>query len=158
MFRLTQNYQGKCCQTVAQRLGAGRFLVVILGLFAGCGLENRLIFHPTTEILRTPRDVGLHYRDLYFTTADDVRLNGWFIPHPQASATMVWFHGNAGNIGDRVNNIKLLHDRTGIGIFIFDYRGYGRSEGSSRKRQLISTAMRRLNLSYAIEQSRARIS
>ena len=130
MFRLTQNYQGKCCQTVAQRLGAGGFLVVILGLFAGCGLENRLIFHPTTEILRTPRDVGLNYRDLYFTTADNVHLNGWFIPHPQASATMIWFHGNAGNIGDRVNNIKLLHDRTGIGIFIFDYRGYGRSPGS----------------------------
>lgn len=103
----------------------------MLLLFTGCGLENRLIFHPRTEILRTPRDVGLAYQDIYFTTADNVRLNGWFIPHPQASVTMIWFHGNAGNIADRVDNIKLLHDRTGINIFIFDYRGYGRSPGSS---------------------------
>ncbi len=130
MFRRTQNFLPKCWQPVAQRLGAGGFLLIILGQFAGCGLENRLIFHPTTEILRTPRDVGLDYRDLYFTTLDNVRLNGWFIPHPQASATMIWFHGNAGNIGDRVNNIKLLHDKTAIGIFIFDYRGYGRSPGT----------------------------
>lgn len=40
---------------------------------------------------------------------------------------MNWFHGNAGNIADQVDNIKLLHDKTRIGIFIFDYRGYGRS-------------------------------
>ena len=103
----------------------------MLILLTGCGLENRLIFHPSTEILRTPRDVGLEYQDIYFTTADNVRLNGWFIPHPQASVTMIWFHGNAGNIADRVDNIKLLHDKTRIGIFIFDYRGYGRSPGSS---------------------------
>ncbi|MGZ8433822.1 MAG: alpha/beta hydrolase [Candidatus Binatia bacterium] len=132
MFRLTQNVQVKCCRSAAlQRLGAGNFLIVLLWLSTGCGLENRLIFHPTTAIARTPRDVGLDYLDLYFTTADNVRLNGWFIPHPQASATMIWFHGNAGNIGDRVDNIQLLHDKTRISIFIFDYRGYGRSPGSS---------------------------
>ena len=130
MFRRTQSFLLKCWQPVAQRVGAGDFLLIILGLFSGCGLENRLIFHPTTEIVRTPRDVGLDYRDLYFTTLDNVRLNGWFIPHPQASATMIWFHGNAGNIGDRVNNIKLLHDKAAIDIFIFDYRGYGRSPGT----------------------------
>ena len=132
MPRLTHNYQVKFCQSAAlKRIGAGNFLIVLLCLLTGCGLENRLIFHPTTDIARTPRDVGLDYLDLYFTTADNVRLNGWFIPHLQASATMIWFHGNAGNIGDRVDNIKLLHDKTHINIFIFDYRGYGRSPGSS---------------------------
>lgn len=90
-----------------------------------------MIFHPSTVIARTPRDVGLDYQDHYFTTSDNARLNGWFIPHPQAIATMVWFHGNAGNIGDRVDNIKLLHDKSAISIFIFDYRGYGRSPGNS---------------------------
>jgi len=115
----------------AKRLAAGNGLIAILWLVTGCGLENRLIFHPTTEILRTPREVGLDYQDHYFTTADNVRLHGWFIPHPQASATMIWFHGNAGNISDRVDNIRLLHDKTRIGIFIFDYRGYGRSPGRS---------------------------
>lgn len=108
--------------------GAGALMISLL---SGCGWENRLIFHPSAVIARTPRDVSLDYQDLYFTTTDNARLNGWFIPHPRAIATMVWFHGNAGNIGDRVDNIKLLHDRTAISIFIFDYRGYGRSPGSS---------------------------
>ena len=103
----------------------------MLWLLTGCGLENRLIFHPSKEIVRTPLDVGLEYQDVYFTTADNARLNGWFIPHPQAGATLIWFHGNAGNIADRVDNIKLLHDKTRVSIFIFDYRGYGRSPGSS---------------------------
>jgi len=132
LFRLIQNYQVPYRPSAAlQRLGASYFLIVILCLLAGCGLENRLIFHPTSDIARTPRDVGLEYQDLYFTTADNVRLNGWFIPHPLASATMIWFHGNAGNIGDRVDNIKILHEKIRISIFIFDYRGYGRSPGSS---------------------------
>ena len=66
---------------------------------------------------------------MFFATRDDVRLNGWFIPHREARSTLVWFHGNAGNISHRVENIKLLHDKVKINIFIFDYRGYGRSEG-----------------------------
>jgi fermentation-respiration switch protein FrsA (DUF1100 family) len=71
----------------------------------------------------------LEFQDLFFTTADGVRLNGWFVPHRDASVTLVWFHGNAGNISHRVENIKLLHEKVKINIFIFDYRGYGRSEG-----------------------------
>jgi len=78
----------------------------------------------------TPRHVGLDFQDLFFTTADGVRLNGWFIPHRDARVTLVWFHGSAGNISHRVENIKLLHEKIKINIFIFDYRGYGRSEGN----------------------------
>ena len=98
--------------------------------FMGCRPEDSLIFHPSAEIVQTPRHAGLEFQDLFFTTADGVRLNGWFIPHPEARATMVWFHGNAGNISHRVENIKLLYDKVKINIFIFDYRGYGRSGGS----------------------------
>jgi fermentation-respiration switch protein FrsA (DUF1100 family) len=96
----------------------------------GCGVENRMIFHPSAAIERTPQQAGLEFEDIFFTARDGVRLNGWFIPHHQARATLVWFHGNAGNIGHRVDNIKLLHDRVPVNIFIFDYRGYGRSEGA----------------------------
>ncbi len=96
----------------------------------GCRIEDRFIFHPSVEIVQTPLHAGLQFQDHFFTTADGVRLNGWFIPHRDARATLVWFHGNAGNIGHRVENIKLLHDKVKIHIFIFDYRGYGRSTGS----------------------------
>lgn len=78
---------------------------------------------------RSPRDVGLEFEDLYFSTRDGLLLNGWFIRNREARSTLVWFHGNAGNISDRVENIKMLHEKTKINIFIFDYRGYGRSAG-----------------------------
>lgn len=106
---------------------AGFLLTAIL--LPSCRLEDSLIFQPSAEIVHTPRDIGLEFEDLFFTATDGVRLNGWFIPHREARATLVWFHGNAGNIGHRVENIKLLHDKVGVNIFIFDYRGYGRSEG-----------------------------
>ncbi|MFQ5850203.1 MAG: alpha/beta hydrolase [Candidatus Binatia bacterium] len=93
-------------------------------------MEKGLIFYPTSRIDRTPGDVGLPYEDVYLTTEDGVRLNGWFIPSLEGDMTLLWFHGNAGNISHRLDNIRLLHDKVKIHIFIVDYRGYGRSEGS----------------------------
>lgn len=96
---------------------------------SACGIENRMIFHPTTSLERTPADVGLHFENIVFTSRDSVRLHGWLVPHREAHSTLVWFHGNAGNISHRVENIKLLHDLVRVNVFIFDYRGYGQSEG-----------------------------
>ena len=96
----------------------------------GCRIEDRFIFHPSAEIVQTPLVVGLPFQDHYFATTDGVILNGWFIPHPNAGVTLAWFHGNAGNISHRVENIKLLHDKVKLNIFIFDYRSYGLSSGS----------------------------
>jgi len=105
--------------------------VLLLGFFTlpACGIENRMIFHPSASIDHTPSEVGLEFEDIFFTARDGVRLNGWFVPHREARSTLIWFHGNAGNIGHRVENIKWLHDRLPMNIFIFDYRGYGRSQG-----------------------------
>jgi len=106
------------------------FIFLILANFAAaCGIENRIIFQPNTFLERTPHALGLEFEDIYFTARDGVRLNGWFIPFPASTSTLVWFHGNAGNMGDRLENIKLLHNYVNVNIFIFDYRGYGRSEG-----------------------------
>jgi fermentation-respiration switch protein FrsA (DUF1100 family) len=57
-----------------------------------------------------------------------VRLHGWWVPKAGAPV-LLWFHGNAGNISHRLENIKLLHDLVGVQVFIFDYREYGNSEG-----------------------------
>jgi len=107
-------------------------LFLLLVVFVGaCRLmEKRLIFYPERTIWATPADRGLAYEDVSFHASDGVRLNGWFVPGNRRDVTLLWFHGNAGNISDRVENIKLLHDHASINIFIFDYRGYGRSEGS----------------------------
>ncbi len=98
-------------------------------LLGGCLLEEKFIFFPDPRVDVTPRDAGLSFDDVFFTTDDGVRLNGWFVPYQGSKIILLWFHGNAGNISHRVENIKLLHQRVNVNVFIFDYRGYGRSEG-----------------------------
>ena len=92
-------------------------------------MEEKLIFHPNPRLHQTPLDAGLAFDDVFFITRDGIRLNGWFVPYRGATTTLLWFHGNAGNISHRLENIKLLHDKVNLNIFIFDYRGYGRSGG-----------------------------
>ena len=116
---------------VAKRFNYSIATILLIAITVmGCRPEDSFIFHPSAEIVQTPHHTGLQFQDHFFTSADGVRLHGWFIPHRDARATLVWFHGNAGNISHRVENIKLLHDKVKINIFIFDYRGYGRSAGS----------------------------
>jgi fermentation-respiration switch protein FrsA (DUF1100 family) len=109
---------------VAGILGTGMFL----------GLEKYAIYVPERAIETTPQDEGLAYEDVWFPATDGVRLHGWLVPAPDARFTLVWFHGNAGNISHRVDNIKSLHRSLDRGllpnVFIFDYRGYGNSAGS----------------------------
>jgi len=90
--------------------------------------EKGIVFFPDPYLVGAPADLGLEYEDVFFHTADGVRLHGWWVPQPGAPV-LVWFHGNAGNISHRLENIKLLHDLVGVQVFIFDYREYGRSQG-----------------------------
>lgn len=101
-------------------------------------LDSQLIFFPTRDITQTPADVGLRYEDARFTAADGAQLHGWFVPAAgdKSADTLVWFHGNAGNIGDRIDNLLLLSRRLGVSVFIFDYRGYGNSSGKPSERGL----------------------
>ena len=102
-------------------------------------LDKQIIFFPDKEITQTPADAGLRYEDISFSAADGTRLHGWFAPGTGAD-TLLWFHGNAGNISYRVNNILMLNRRLGLNVFIFDYRGYGRSEGSPSERGMYADA------------------
>jgi hypothetical protein len=86
------------------------------------------IFYPEKDILGKPSDLGLPFEDITFRMADALKLHGWFVPGSRRE-TILWCHGNAGNIGDRLDLLKLLHDRLDVNIFIFDYRGYGKSQG-----------------------------
>jgi fermentation-respiration switch protein FrsA (DUF1100 family) len=91
--------------------------------------EKSQLYYPTSTIEFTPEDVGLPYEDVYFLASDGIRLNGWFIKAADPLATVLFCHGNGGNIGHRVELIALLN-RLRLNMFIFDYRGYGRSSGS----------------------------
>lgn len=92
--------------------------------------ENKIIFYPVRypDGYWNPESTGIPAQDIYFKAEDGVKLHGWFIPAPNAVATLLWFHGNAGNLSHRLDNIHRLKPLN-LNIFIFDYRGYGRSEG-----------------------------
>jgi len=83
---------------------------------------------PSREVVATPRSIGLAYEEVSLSTADGVRLHGWFVPAPEARATLIFFHGNAGNISHRLDSLRIFHGLR-LSVFIFDYRGYGNSEG-----------------------------
>jgi fermentation-respiration switch protein FrsA (DUF1100 family) len=86
------------------------------------------IFFPDPYLVNVPSDFGLAFEDVTFETSDGVRLHGWWIPAEPAKALLLFCHGNAGNISHRLDNVYRLHE-LGLSVFIFDYRGYGRSEG-----------------------------
>jgi len=91
-------------------------------------IEARAIYFPIKGIEFTPKLAGLSFEDIYIETEDNIRINGWFIPGNNAKYTILFCHGNAGNIGYRLEKILLLH-KMKLNIFIIDYRGYGRSQG-----------------------------
>lgn len=92
-------------------------------------LQSQMIYHPQKSITFTPEDVGLSYKDVTFATEDGLDLHGWYVPNNESNVTVLYFHGNAGNISGRLQTIQLLHN-LGLNVFIIDYRGYGKSEGS----------------------------
>ncbi len=91
-------------------------------------VEKRYVFFPTSEIEMTPADVGLDYEDVFFPTTNGNLLHGWYVPG-SGNGTWLWFHGNGGNVGHRVTELALIHQRMGVDLLIFDYQGYGRSQG-----------------------------
>lgn len=104
-------------------------VITLIGLRSFLFLFERAnLYFPTREIEATPAEIGLRYEDVWLTTSDGVRLNGWFIPCPGSRRGILFFHGNAGNISHRLQTIRIFHD-LGLNTLIIDYRGYGRSGG-----------------------------
>lgn len=107
------------------------YLLIALVLLNGALylLQPGMIFYPSRELQATPAAWQLEYQDVSLHTGDGVRLHGWYLPHPQARRVLLFFHGNAGNISHRRASLEVFH-RLGLNVLIFDYRGYGHSEGS----------------------------
>ena len=100
--------------------------VLLLRLF-----EDRLIFFPDlfSQDVDTAR-AGVPVEDVFFTTSDGVRLHGWYSPAEGGATapTILYFHGNAGNLAGRIDNIGFLR-RLPANVLAVDYRGYGKSQG-----------------------------
>jgi len=91
--------------------------------------ERRLIFFPTKALTALPADFGLRADELSITATDGVLLHGWWIRGP-GDRVLIWYHGNAGNIGHRLDNARWFVDELGVDVVLVDYRGYGRSQGT----------------------------
>jgi fermentation-respiration switch protein FrsA (DUF1100 family) len=94
--------------------------------------EHSLVYHPDGEMMASGSELGRPFEDVTFTSADGVNLNGWFFPahatSPRPRKVVLFCHGNAGNISHRLEMCEALLE-TGVGVFLFDYRGFGRSQG-----------------------------
>lgn len=119
----------------AQSLVHGIRLLIVAGIIAYVGFaallvvfQSRMIYLPISEIQMTPDSIGLAFEDVTFETDDEIQVTGWFIPAESAEKTVLFCHGNGGNISHRIDTIRIFHE-LGLNTFIFDYRGYGRSTG-----------------------------
>jgi fermentation-respiration switch protein FrsA (DUF1100 family) len=103
-------------------------------------LDRLFVFHPEPWVERDwARASRLPLEDVWFSAEDGTRLFGWYVAARRPSAVMLWCHGNAGNIIHRLENLMALYD-TGLSVFLFDYRGYGRSEGTPSEQGLYQDA------------------
>lgn len=93
--------------------------------------QSHLVYFPQTggDFIATPEQLELPYESVTLQTKDGFSLHGWFVPTQAARGTVLFFHGNAGNISHRIDYLSMFH-RLGYQTFIFDYRGYGQSSGT----------------------------
>ncbi len=108
--------------------GAGAYALLVAFIYF---TQASLLYYPNIAgraLSASPTDIGLAYEDVNLTAADGVRLHGWFVPATDARGTLLFFHGNAGNISHRLDSIRIFN-RLGLDVFIIDYRGYGQSDG-----------------------------
>ena len=91
-------------------------------------MQPKFLYGPAREVTYRPDELGLDFEDVVFKSSDGLRLTGWYVPAGGSEFTVMFCHGNGGNIMHRLDSIKLLRD-LGLSCFIFDYRGYGASQG-----------------------------
>ena len=104
-------------------------------------LDRFFVYHPDSWQDKDWRAAsGLPLEDIWFSSADGTKLFGWYAEQGATSGVVLWCHGNAGNIINRLENLRALY-RTGLSVFIFDYRGYGRSQGAPSEEGLYQDAI-----------------
>jgi hypothetical protein len=126
-------------------------IITALGLLpGGC---TGLFFYPSRDFVLTPDRLGLSYREVWFEAADGTRLNGWWLPaEGEAKGTVLHLHGNAENISTHVLQVGWLPE-AGFNVFVFDYRGYGRSEGAPTIEGLADDARAALRMLLALPEA-----
>jgi fermentation-respiration switch protein FrsA (DUF1100 family) len=103
-------------------------------------LERLYVFRPSKDVLKTPTKLGIPYDQCFVDTADGCRLSAWNICPENPVGSIVYFHGNGGNLGILVENFAMLY-RHRLQVFAVDYRGYGWSTGLPTEDGVYSDAL-----------------
>jgi fermentation-respiration switch protein FrsA (DUF1100 family) len=108
-------------------------IAVLVIAYVGVGLtlffmQPTFLYRPLREVAYTPEDIGIEFESITLETTDGVKLNAWYVPAKDAEMTILFCHGNGGNMMHRLDSISLFN-KMGLNCLIFDYRGYGQSEG-----------------------------
>jgi len=123
------------------RLTVWAVVLVTLGI-GGCGSGNALLYWPNALVYNEPSREGFSHEEVFFPSSDGTKLCGWFIPAQPGPArgTVFYCHGNAQNLTAHYGFVSWL-PRRGYNLFLFDYRGYGKSEGTpTREGTVLDTA------------------
>jgi uncharacterized protein len=121
------------------RLAVGVGVAYLVGIVGIAALQDRLIYFPEKQGPEPPSDPQLLFRNVDFVASDGVKLHGWFFSAAHPRASLLHAHGNAGHIGHRLFLVRPLLD-SGVSVFLFDYRGYGRSDGTPSEQGLYRDA------------------
>lgn len=107
--------------------------VVLFIAYCGLGailyiMQPKFLYSPVREVTYTPGELDLDFENVVFESSDGLRLYGWYIPAEKSKFTVLFCHGNGGNMMHRLDSINIFYN-LGLSCFIFDYRGYGHSQG-----------------------------
>lgn len=115
-------------------------LSLMAWLLCGCdALIHSQVFFPEKRLEADPGAYGLEFQELWLEASDGPRLHAWLVPAPGARCLLLYCHGNAGNLSHRLDRVARLR-RQGVSVLIFDYRGYGRSQGQPSEQGLYRDA------------------
>jgi len=103
-------------------------------------VEKKSCFFPQKKMVVNPAGNGIAVENVSFKTEDHLTLNGWFFNNVSSRVTLLFFHGNAGNISHRLDKVRLFHS-LGLNVFIIDYRGYGKSQGVPSEKGIYKDAL-----------------
>lgn len=101
--------------------------------------QPAMIFYPIKAVNVTPKEWGLPYDAVEIKLADKRKISGWYLPYPDAEKTLLFFHGNGGNISHRGDSLYIFH-KLKLNVLIIDYPGYGESEGEPSEEALYQSA------------------
>ncbi len=106
------------------------YLLVLVFFFI---FQSQLVYFPSQSYILTPERLGMEYEEVHLKTSDGVELTCWYVPAEPQSVVVLFMHGNAGNIADRMDTVRLIHGFGAAGFYL-DYRGYGKSKGQPSER------------------------